>query len=89
MPKKHEHEEPLFQCGHTNRKDDQENVLFLGGCGKLVPFSFVYRCGECTGFFHRHCLYEHFKHNSVDNEKSLAKVLQKSRLRAKKDRYPS
>lgn len=81
--------EPLFQCGSTNRHDDDSGELFFGGCGKLVPFSYVYRCGECTGFFHRHCLYEHFKHDSdTGRGKPLEKVLETSRRRAKRDRYP-
>lgn len=93
MPKKapeHEHfEEPLLQCGSTNRGEKGEE-LFVGGCGKMAPFSFSYRCGECTAFFHRHCLYEHFKKESNKTKGgSLEKFLAISRKRAKGDPYPS
>lgn len=83
----HEDLEPAFQCGSINREG--EDHLFKGGCGKIVALSFTYRCGECTAFFHRHCLYEHFKTES-DKTKggNLKKFLAESKKRAKKDEYP-
>ncbi len=87
----HEDIEPAVQCGSTNRAEDENGLfaIFTGGCGKVVPFSFAYRCGECTAFFHRHCLYEHFKTES-DKTKggNLKKFLAESKKRAKKDEYP-
>lgn len=85
-----EYFEPVFQCGSTNRVEEADNHLFTGGCGRLIPLSFSYRCGECTAFFHRHCLYDHFEKES-DKTKggSMKEFLAESRRRAKKDEYPS
>ena len=81
-------EDILLQCGSTCT--DNNPQLFVGGCGRLIPFSYAYRCGECTAFFHRHCLYDHFKTESNKTKGgSIEKYLEKSRRRAKKDVYPS
>ncbi len=88
----HDHDEPAVQCGSTNRAEDENGLfaIFAGGCGKVVPLSFVYRCGECTAFFHRHCLYEHFEVASDKTKGADMKtLLAESRRRAKKDKYPS
>jgi hypothetical protein len=58
---------PTIPCGHSHPNATTERLIrearpapIKGGCGKLVHWTYAYRCVECGVWMHRACLLDHF-----------------------------
>ena len=50
----------ICKCGDANPNGNVK-LVFKGGCDKDILLSEAYRCTGCNGWFHKDCIFEHFK----------------------------
>ncbi len=58
-------EEGFFVCGALEEQDE----IFIGGCGQIIEHDEDYRCADCTASFHHNCIRTHFLYPSKENVK--------------------
>lgn len=48
------------ECGNANPNGNIK-LTYKGGCMKIIDIEEAYRCTGCGGWFHKECIFDHFK----------------------------